>query len=149
MAGKGIRREKHTLVHPRDMKPQDWLTFVEMEGFCEEWHNELCLTDDQLSLFQAAIMAAPTANPVMPDTGGFRVLSLTRVTSGEKDSNGKDDESLMTVHLGYVYFEDYHVVLLVVARIDGTFKMFSLEERKAIRELIERETIAFAKGKTR
>jgi hypothetical protein len=124
-----------TLVYPgHAFRPEDLLTFVEMTGFYDEW-CELGLTDDDLWIFQTMIMAAPKSNPVVNGTGGFRVLTMAR--------GGRPRQA---VNVGYVYFEDYGIVLLVIVRSDNALKRLSPNGRASIRRLIERQAETLSRG---
>jgi hypothetical protein len=124
-----------TLVYPGHVfRPEDLLTFVEMTGFYDEWCG-LGLTDDHLWLIQAMIMAAPKDNSVVDGTGGFRVLSMS--------PRGRPR---LTVNVGYVYFEDYGIVLLIIARSDSSLKKLSPKGRASIRRLIERQAETLSRG---
>ena len=131
-------REKHTLFYPKHrFQPEDLLGFIEMNGFYDEW-IDLGLTDDDLGLFQAVIMTAPKSNKVIPETGGFRVLQMSC-----------DGERNLSIRLGYVYFEDHGIVLLVIARNDDALDHFSEPGRRSIRRLIEREAELLSLGPIR
>ncbi len=133
MAEEQGRRKPQLLVYPKHVfNPEDLLTFVEMNGFADDW-AELGLTDEDLAIFQAMIMAAPKGAPAIPDTRGFRVLELKRA-----------NRPLLQIRVGYVYFEEYAVVLLVMARTDDAMTNLSQKGRDSIRRLIEREEQAFA-----
>src|SRR5690349_14227881 len=96
------RRERHTLLYPKYCySPRELLTFIEMNGFFEEW-LALGLSEDDLSMFQMAIMAAPKANREVVGAGGLRVLEMCR------------DDDQFRVDLGYVYFDWYGIVVLII-----------------------------------
>lgn len=136
MAKNRASKARHTLLYPKHVfKPEDLLNFIEMDGFIDEWMS-LRLTDDDLSMFQAMIMATPKQNPVIPHTSWFRVLQMRRMPPLRTQ----------TVQVGYVYFEECQVVLLVMARSDGTMTKLSRQHRIRIRRLIEREARVFSKG---
>jgi hypothetical protein len=133
----GYMGEACTLVYPRHaFAPEDLLNFVEMEGFSADW-KELRLDDDDLFILQVAIMANPKGAPVVQGTGGLRKLRFSPPRWPKGKSGG--------VRVCYVYFEEYKIVLLVIAYAKGTKDDLSARERKAIKHLIEREEAMFSK----
>jgi hypothetical protein len=127
------KRERAELIYPpHAFSPEDLLTFVEMDGFLDEWMSH-GLNDDDLGRFQAMIMAGPKHNPIVADTEGFRILKMRRDPQSEKQ-----------VRLGYVYFEEYGVVLLVATQVDDEMERMSQEARIKIGQLIRREHAALS-----
>lgn len=109
------------------------LTFIEMNGFLDEWF-QMGLTDDDLEKFQAAIMVAPKNNPIVEGTGGFRVIELS----------GVGLNNTMTIQLGYVYFEEFGIVLLVMGRWDNLMMNLTPKGKASIASLIAKQAAAFA-----
>src|SRR5947209_4509854 len=87
-------------------KPAELLSFIEMQGFANDWRR-LRLTDDDLSDLQQAILTRPRGAPVIAGTGGVRKLRF----APERWAKGKSG----AVRVCYVYFEKFGIVLLVVA----------------------------------
>jgi hypothetical protein len=108
------------------------LTFIEMNGFLDEWF-QMGLADDDLEKFQAAIIAAPKSNPVVEGTGGFRIIEMSHV----------GPNSTMTIQLGYVYFEEFGIVLLVMARWDNLMMKLTPKGKASIASLIAKQAAAF------
>lgn len=109
------------------------LTFIEMNGFLAEWF-QMGLTDEDLEMFQNAIMGAPKGNPEIEGTGGFRVLELSRVGPSQA----------MTIQLGYVYFEEFGIILLAMARWDNLLMNLTSKGKMSIASLIARHGTAFS-----
>ena len=124
------------LVYPSDQfQPEDLLTFVEMRGFSDDW-KRLGLDDDDLLGLQVAIMADPRQPPVVPRTDGLRKIRFAprRWNTGKRGA----------VRVCYVYFEEFGIVLLVVAYAKNERDDLAEADRKAVRELIRRQKQAFA-----
>jgi hypothetical protein len=109
------------------------LTFIEMNGFLDEWF-QMGLTDDDLERFQTAILAVPKSSPVVEGTAGFRILEMS----------GVGPTNAMTIQLGYVYFEEFGIVLLVMARWDNLMMKLTAKGKASIASLIARQAAAFA-----
>src|SRR5947209_4021469 len=125
----GSQRKKHAFMYPKHMfNPEELLTFVEMNGFYDEW-LAFGLDDEDLDMFQAMVMAAPTKNPEVKGTGGFRIIKMTR---GPRPPTAAP----FTVQVGYVYFAEYSTVLLVISRTDDVLNDISEKGRESIRRLI-------------
>jgi hypothetical protein len=108
-------------------------TFIEMNGFLDEWF-QMGLTDEDLERFQAAIMAAPKDNPIVEGTEGFRVIELS----------GVGPNNAMTIQLGYVEFEEFGIILLVMARWDNLMMKLTPKGKASIARLIAWQSAAFA-----
>jgi hypothetical protein len=87
-----------------DFRPEDWLRFIQLTPFSRKW-GKLGLTDDDLRMLEAAIMAGPTHAPVLKNAGGLRKMRF-----GNRSSNqGKSG----AFRVCYVYFEKHGVVVLI------------------------------------
>lgn len=116
-------------------RPEDLLTFVELDGFADDW-KELKLDDDALLALQILIMSAPVKAPVIKNTGGLRKLRF----APSSWNTGKQGAARVC----YVFFQEYSLVLLVAAYAKNAQDDLSAEERRAICQLIERERKALA-----
>jgi hypothetical protein len=86
-------------------------------------------------------MAKPKGAPVVPGTGGLRKIRYAPLRSGKGKSGG--------VRVCYVYFEEYAVVLLVLAYPKNERDDLSAIEKKAIKKLIEEIDNELAQGSRR
>lgn len=126
-----------TLIYdPAAFQPEDLLTFIELRGFREDW-KRLRLHDEDLSALQFAIMAAPRDSPVVPGTDGLRKLRFAPAQWG-KGKRG-------AARVCYVYFEEFGIVLLVVAYAKSERDDLSPDDKRIIREMIRREKEALGK----
>lgn len=119
-----------TLMYPQHIfKPEDLLTFIEMKPFSSRW-KELGLTDDELLTLQIAIMCDPARSPVVPGTGGLRKLRF----APPKWNAGKSG----ALRVGYVFFDEYKKVLLVLVYQKSRKDNLSQAEKVRIKAAIER-----------
>lgn len=126
-----------TLVYPQhQFNPEDLLTFIEMKGFAEDWKG-LQLNEDDLFALQIAIMSDPRAAPVIQGTGGLRKLRFapSRWNVGKRDA----------LRVCYVYFEEFGIVLLVIAYSKGDKDDLSADEKRSIKQLLERQKREFSR----
>ncbi len=140
MVGKSGSHERRvcTLVYPKHhFEPEDCVSFIEMEGFADDWRG-LRLNDDDLMALQLLIMLRPKGNPVVQGTGGLRKMrfSSPRWRTGKRGA----------VRVGYVYLEEYRCVLLVVAYSKSESDDLSATEKVLIRKLIRRVEREFDEG---
>ena len=118
-------------------RPRNLLSFIEMHGFSNDW-SDLDLTDDDLHTLQMTIMRQPKGAPVIPGIAGLRKLRFAPAKWKTGKSGG--------IRVCYVYFEEYAIILLVVAYSKNEFDDLSAVEKKSIRKLIEEQAEEFAKG---
>src|SRR5438876_11783109 len=116
---KGFRRRP-------EIERENVAVFVELDGFTEDWFG-LGLSDDDLHALQLAIMANPKAAPVMPGTGRLRKLRYAPLKSGRAKSGA--------ARVCYVHFEEYAVVLLVLAYPKNEKSDLSTAEKKVIKRV--------------
>jgi hypothetical protein len=122
-------KERHTLCYPaHHFEPTDWLRFIQLDLFDRKW-RELGLDDDDLRLLQIAIMTGPTKHPLIQHTGGLR-----KIRFAQRDSHRGKSGSF---RVGYVLFESYSIVLLVVAYAKNEEPELTMADRKAIRRIVE------------
>ena len=124
------------IYDPAAFQPEDLLTFIELRGFRDDW-KRLGLNDDDLSVLQFAIMAAPRDAPVVPVTDGLRKLRFAPARWG-KGKRG-------AARVCYVYLEEFGIVLLVVAYAKNEQDDLSPDEKRIIRDMIRREKEALGK----
>lgn len=118
------------IYNPATFQPEDLLTFIEMRGFRDDW-KRMGLNDDDLSVLQFAIMAAPRDAPVVPGTDGLRKLRFAPARWG-KGKRG-------AARVGYVFFEEFGLVLLVIAYAKNEQDNLSADDKRIIRDMIRRE----------
>ena len=85
-------------------------------------------------MLQFGIMADPRGAPVVPGTDGLRKLRFASSRWGR----GKRGAA----RVGYVYFEEFGVVLLVVAYAKNEQDNLSADDKRIIRDMIRRERAA-------
>jgi hypothetical protein len=105
-------------------------TFIEVPSFTASW-KRLGLDDEALITLQQTVMGQPGAGTVVKGTGGLRKLRF----APEAWHTGKRG----AVRVCYVWFEEFGVVLLVVAYSKSERDDLSSADRKTIRELIQRQ----------
>jgi hypothetical protein len=119
------------------IKPEDVVIFVELDDFTNDW-QELRFSDDDLHALQLTIMEKPKGAPVVPGTRGLRKIRFAPAKSGKGKSGGS--------RVCYAYFEEYALVLLVLAYPKSEKDDLSNAEKKAIKKLLEEIEQEFAKG---
>ena len=125
--------EGASVYSPGDVQPEDLLTFIELPGFDDDWKH-LGLNDDDLWMLQFGIMADPRGAPVVPGTDGLRKLRFAPSRWGR----GKRGAA----RVGYVYLEEFGIVLLVVAYAKNEQDNLSSNDKRIIRDMIRRERAA-------
>jgi hypothetical protein len=119
------------------IRPEDVVIFVELDDFTNDW-QKLRLSDDDLHALQLAIMETPKGAPVVPGTGGLRKIRFAPAQSRRGKSGGS--------RVCYVYFEEYAIVLLVLAYPKNEKDDLSYAEKKTIKKLLGEIAQEFAKG---
>jgi hypothetical protein len=130
-------RIKRTLVYPEHaFQPEDLLTFVELHGFADDW-RDLRLTDEDLQALQVMIMTKPDGAPVVPGTGRLRKVRFAPSSwnSGKRGA----------ARVCYVYFQEFGLVLLVIAYSKNEKDDMPAAHKKAYRDLIAREQREFSR----
>ena len=111
------------------MTLEELLTFVETPPFSKRL-THLNLTDEDLAVIQCMIMVEPKKHPVIDGTGGLRKMRCAR----QKSNQGKSDG----YRVCYVYFEEFHFVLLVLIYAKNELDNLPDSHKKAYRQLIAR-----------
>lgn len=124
--GKQRKQVRASLKYARHaFAPEDLLNFVATSVFTREW-EKLGLDDEHdLCALQLMIMANPKGPPVVTGTDGLRKLRFAPVKWNTGTSGG--------ARVCYVYFEDFGIVLLVVAYDKHARDDLSDPEKKAVR----------------
>ncbi len=130
MSKKRARVVEAELRYPSHlMTPEDLLTFVEIPPFSKRLAS-LNLTDEDLAVIQCMIMVQPKKHPVIEGTGGLRKMRCSR----QKSNQGKSDG----YRVCYVYFEEFHFVLLVLIYAKNELDNLPDSHKKAYQQLIAR-----------
>lgn len=112
------------------------LTFIELDGFREDW-SRLGLDSDDLLVLQLAIMRAPALPPVIPGTGALRKIRFKPLHWNVGKSGA--------CRVCYVHFPEHETVLFVIAYGKSERDNLTAAEKSAVRELIHRQKAAFAR----
>lgn len=131
MAKIPVRRSRIKLHYPKHaLSPEDLLHFVETTTFTNAWEDLGLDDENDLTALQLLIMCSPTAQPVVPGTGGLRKLRFVppKATIGKRGG----------CRVCYVYFEEYWVVLLVHVYDKHAKDNLSEAEKRIVRDLIVR-----------
>lgn len=124
-----IRNLALTFPNHIDVQPEDFLHFVELDEFSDDWNALGLDVDNDLWALQIAIMAKPNAGDVIPGTGGLRKLRFAKDSSDIGKRGG--------LRVCYVYFPEHWTVLLVMAYDKKARDVLSTPDRRAIRKYIE------------
>jgi hypothetical protein len=116
------------------LTPEDLLNFCELRGFIDEWDGLGFDVEFDLLALQVGIMAHPRAGVVVRGTGGLRKLDF----APPRGLGGKKRGKRNSCRVCYVYFEEFHTVLLVTVYAKGRKDDLSADEKKAIKKAIER-----------
>jgi hypothetical protein len=131
VVAKKSKRERRTLIFPKHwFDPKDWLTFVQAQGFSDDWDG-LGLTDDDLAALEIIIMSKPRGWPVVKGTGGLRKMRFSPPGYGKGKSGA--------LRALYVYFDEFGVVLLVACYPKSEMDDFPQSYKKAFKDLIKRQ----------
>ncbi len=130
MAKKPTRIVQAELRYPSHlMSPEDLLTFVETAPFSKRMLS-LNLTDEDFAYIQCLIMVEPKKHPVIEGTGGLRKMRCTRHKGNQSQRDG--------FRVCYVYFEEFHFVLLALIYAKNELDTLPESHKKAYRQLIHR-----------
>ena len=120
------------------MNPEDFLRFVELDEFQDDWKGLGLDVEHDLWDLQLLIMSAPGGPPVLPGTGGLRKVRF----SPEGWEAGKSG----AIRVCYVYFPDHRTVLLVIAYGKNEKDDLADAEKQGIRTYIEQVKAWLAKN---
>jgi hypothetical protein len=129
------KKDAGILAYPKhQLKPEDLLNFSEMGGFIDDWRCLGLNVEFDLLALQVAIMAHPKGGCVIPGSGALRKLEFTP----PRGIGGKKRGKRNSCRVCYVYYEEFHTVLLVAAYAKGRKEDISNEEKAGIKKTIER-----------
>ena len=110
------------------LSPEDFLHFVNLDEFTDDWHD-LGLNEDDLWALECLVMSDPKGPPRISGTGGLRKLRF----APERWHRGKSG----AVRVLYVYFEEFWIVLLVKAYKKSSKENITEAEKQSIRRYIK------------
>lgn len=120
--------EKAKLTYPKhQLKPEDTLNFIEMEGWARDCKKVGLTAQDQAAL-RVCIMSGPTMMPVVRGTGGLRKFRFapSRWNTGKRGA----------VRICFVYIKEYSIALLVKVYSKRKKDNLSTDEKMALRTAI-------------
>lgn len=126
-----------TLSYPMaDLRPEDFLHFIELDEFVDDWKALGFDVEVDLFALQATIMANPTGPSVIPGTGGLRKLRFARAGDSGKRSG---------VRVCYAYFPKHWTVLLVLVYGKNEQADLTPSECEAVKRYLSRAAAYFDK----
>jgi hypothetical protein len=124
-----------TLIYPKHrLNPQDLLNFTEMSGFVDDWEGLKLDVEFDLLALQVQIMAFPRQGALIPGTGGLRKMDFAPPAQPGRKRRGKRN----SCRICYVYFEEFHTVLLVFAYAKNQKDDLTSAEKTIHKRAIER-----------
>ena len=111
-----------------EFTPADFLHFVELDEFGDDWQQLGLDVEIDLLALQMHIMSSPEFAPVIPGTGGLRKLRFSPL--GWK--RGKSG----AIRVCYAYFKSHWTVLLVMAYRKGQKETLTETEKRGIKEYL-------------
>lgn len=132
--------ERHTLVHSPALRPEDWLRFVQLPPFPNQW-DRLGLGDDALRSLEVLIMAAPRMFPVVRGTDGLRKLRFSPPDLAAGKSGG--------FRVFYLFLEEFSMVILWAIIHKAEAENLTKAEQNAIRAQVQRVRLLLERGMIR
>lgn len=111
-----------------DVHFEQFLHFVEMDEFRQDWEGLGLDIDSDLWTPQIAIMQDPTQAPVITGTGGLRKLRFSPPSRRQGKSGA--------IRVCYVYFPLYQTILLAMAYGKSQKANLTAREKQGIRHYI-------------
>ena len=118
-----------TVYQDHHLTAEDFLHFVELEGFRDDWERLGLDNEKDDWALQMLIMYNPKGPPVIAGTGGLRKIRF----APERWKVGKRG----AVRVCYVYFPDHWTVLLVAAYGKSEKDDLTAEDKKGMRTYIK------------
>jgi hypothetical protein len=125
------------LYQEHELTPEDFVHFVELDEFRDDWRRLGLDVERDLWALQVLIMSDPDGPPVIRGTGGLRKIRF----APERWNVGKSG----AVRVCYVYFPEHWTVLLVMAYGKNEKDDLSRDEKEGIRTYIDQVRRWFAK----
>ncbi len=110
-----------------DVPPTSYRTFCELPGFTARWKS-LKFTDADLLALQAAIMADPSAGPVVKGTGRLRKLRFVPPSLQKTGKSG-------AARVYYAHYVNFGTVLLASMFVKSSAGDLSAAQRKVLTQL--------------
>jgi hypothetical protein len=122
-------REKGVLTYPQhQLKPEDALDFIEMEGWARDC-KKLGLSELDLGALRVCIMSGPDRAPMIRGTGGVRKARFAP-SSWAAGKRG-------AARICYAYFKQYSLVLLIKAYSKNEKASLSAAEKTSLRTAMQ------------
>jgi hypothetical protein len=112
-------------MDPSRLAPLDFLHFVELDEFSDDWERLGLSVDNDLWDLQLEIMADPESVPVVSGTGGLRKLRFSPASWPRGKSSA--------VRICFAYFPKHWTVLLVMAYAKGRKESLTTSEKQGIK----------------
>ena len=129
------RRDARILAYRKhQLTPQDLLNFSEMAGFVDDW--ERLGLDVELDLFSAS--GRHHRAPERRCRGARHRRAAEVRVRAPRGLGGKKRGKRNSCRVCYVYFEEFHAVLLVTAYAKGRKEDITYEEKAIIKKTIAR-----------
>lgn len=107
------------------LEPEDFLHFVELDQFTDDWESLGLDVESDLWKLQIGIMANPTGGDVISGTGGLRKIRF-----------GLEEGKRKGARVCYVYFPNHFLVLLVMAFGKSEKPDLDSDDKRGIAEYI-------------
>ena len=104
------------------------ISFIETRRFTSLW-DEFDLKVEDLIRLQDQIGVDPTANPVISGTGGLRKIRFASL-AGNRGKRG-------AFRVGYAYFEEYGIVVLVLVYPKNRMGNLMPAEKKLVKAILQ------------
>lgn len=125
---KGRRKTVRLEYHHPQLQPADFLHFIELDEFSDDWES-LQLGDDDLLALQVLIMLGPQRAAVVEGTGGLRKLRFSPL----RWNTGKSG----ALRVCFAWFPKYYTIILVTAYAKSEQDDLDAGDKAAIAELLD------------
>src|SRR5688572_19321859 len=122
-------------------RPDDLLTFVELDEFRDDWQRIGLDIETDLSWLQWQLMEDPQCGDLVRGAGGLRKARFAPPGSGR----GKRS----SVRICYAYFEKHHLVLLMMAYDKSSQSDLTAAEKRGVARYLDLTEQWLAKGSQR
>jgi hypothetical protein len=129
LSGCRSERKGEAMTSSLELRPEDFLHFVETDEFREDFESLGLDVEADLFALQLLIMSAPEAHPIIKGTGGLRKARFASADSGR----GKRG----AIRVCYAFFKRHWLVLLVMAYGKDEKGNLSPSERAGVKVYLE------------